>query len=83
MSTPQQPVALKSNVIGLLGATTLGVVFLSPAMTLYGLFGPIFLECGKAAPLSFVLALGSVRKRNYPERTTDCRFNSERRYEIY
>ena len=44
MSTLQPPVALKSNVIGLLGATTLGIVFLSPAMTLYGLFGPIFLE---------------------------------------
>ena len=60
MSAPPPPVALKSNVIGLLGATTLGVVFLSPAMTLYGLFGPIFLECGKAAPLSFVLALAAT-----------------------
>ena len=51
------PTALKSNTIGLLGAATLGMVFLSPAMTLYGLFGPIFLACGKAAPLSFVFAL--------------------------
>ena len=57
MSAPQSPVALKSNVIGLLGAATLGMVFLSPAMTLYGLFGPIFLACGKLAPMSFVLAL--------------------------
>lgn len=48
---------LKSDVIGLLGAATLGMVFLSPAMTLYGLFGPIYIACGKAAPLSFVLAL--------------------------
>ena len=56
MSSPSSP-ALKSNVIGLLGATTLGVVFLSPAMTLYGLFGPIFLACGKAAPLAFIFAL--------------------------
>lgn len=50
-------VGLKSDVIGLLGAATLGMVFLSPAMTLYGLFGPIYIACGKAAPLSFVLAL--------------------------
>lgn len=54
-SAPQTQ--LKSNVIGLLGAATLGLVFMSPAMTLYGLFGPIFLACGKLAPLSFVLAL--------------------------
>ncbi len=51
------PARLRSDVIGLLGAATLGMVFLSPAMTLYGLFGPIFLACGKLAPLSFVLAL--------------------------
>lgn len=56
MSTPASA-RLKSDVIGLLGAATLGMVFLSPAMTLYGLFGPIFLACGKLAPLSFVLAL--------------------------
>src|SRR5579872_4146416 len=48
---------LKSNVIGLLGAATLGVVFLSPAMTLYGLFGPTFLSSGSAAPLAFIFAL--------------------------
>lgn len=51
------PAHLKSNVIGLLGAATLGVVFLSPAMTLYGLFGPIVLAAGNAAPLAFVFAL--------------------------
>lgn len=48
---------LKSNVVGLLGAATLGVVMLSPAMTLYGGFGPAFLSAGKAAPLAFVWAL--------------------------
>ena len=66
---------LKSDVIGLLGAATLGMVFLSPAMTLYGLFGPIFLACGNAAPLSFVLGLlatlptafsYAVLSRDYP-----------------
>jgi amino acid transporter len=52
-STPK----LKSDVIGLLGAATLGVVFLSPAMTLYGLFGPTFLASGNAAPMAFIWAL--------------------------
>ncbi len=54
MSTPT---TLRSNTIVLLGAATLGMVFLTPAMTLDGLFGPIFLACGKLAPMSFVLAL--------------------------
>src|ERR1700683_1089322 len=39
----EKSLSLKSDVLGLLGAATLGVVFLSPAMTLYGLFGPTFL----------------------------------------
>ncbi|MGL4552932.1 MAG: APC family permease [Gemmataceae bacterium] len=57
MSTPKQDHGLQADAIGLLGATTLGVVFLSPAMTLYGLFGPIFLAIDRAAPLAFVFAL--------------------------
>ena len=56
MSAPSNT-RLKSDVIGLLGAATLGLVFMSPAMTLYGLFGPIFLAAGKLAPMAFVLAL--------------------------
>lgn len=51
------PTRLKSNVIGLVGAATLGMVFLSPAMTIYGLFGPIYLAIGKAAPMAFVFGL--------------------------
>lgn len=47
----------KNKTIGLLGATTLGVVMLSPAMTLYGGFGPAYLAAGPAAPLAFVWAL--------------------------
>ena len=75
IATATSPVRLKSDVIGLMGAATLGMVFLSPAMTLYGLFGPIFLACGNAAPLSFVLGLlatlptafsYSVLSRDYP-----------------
>lgn len=49
--------SLKKDGIGLLGATTLGVVMLSPAMTLYGGFGPAYLNAGAAAPLAFVWAL--------------------------
>mgnify|MGYP002153785053 CR=1 FL=1 len=48
---------LKSDVIGLIGAVTFGVVMLSPAMTIYGGFGPSFLLAGNAAPLAFILAL--------------------------
>src|SRR5947209_4801432 len=48
---------LKSDALGLVGAVTLGIVFLSPAMTLYGLFGPTFLEAGNSAPLAFIWAL--------------------------
>src|SRR5258708_2334459 len=49
--------SLQSDVVGMLGAVTLGIVMLSPAMTLYGNFGPAFVAAGKAAPLAFVLAL--------------------------
>jgi amino acid transporter len=49
--------ALERGGIGLIGATTLGVVMLSPAMTLYGGFGPSYLNAGAAAPLAFVWAL--------------------------
>ncbi len=48
---------LKANTLGLLGAATLGMVMLSPAMTLYGTFGPTFSAAGNAAPLAFCLAL--------------------------
>ena len=55
--TKNEPENLKKNGIGLLAATTLGVVMLSPAMTLYGGFGPAYLNAGAAAPLAFVWAL--------------------------
>jgi amino acid transporter len=71
-----QNLTLKSNGVGLVGAVTLGVVMLSPAMTLYESFGPCFLSAGKAAPLTFVWALlatlptavsYSVLSRDYPD----------------
>ncbi len=56
----EQKTALRKDAIGLIGAATLGVVMLSPAMTLYGGFGPAFLTAGKAAPLAFVWALAAT-----------------------
>jgi amino acid transporter len=55
--TKEQTGPLERGGIGLIGATTLGVVMLSPAMTLYGGFGPSYLNAGAAAPLAFVWAL--------------------------
>lgn len=58
---PKQPQdQLQHSGIGLLGATTLGVVMLSPAMTLYGGFGPAYLNAGAAAPLAFIWALAAT-----------------------
>src|SRR5213075_1223117 len=48
---------LKSGSLGLVGAATLGVVMLSPAMTLYANFGAAYASAGDAAPLAFVWAL--------------------------
>jgi amino acid transporter len=53
----ERETALKTGVVGFLGAVTLGIVMLSPAMTLYGQFGTAYVLAGKAAPLAFVLAL--------------------------
>ncbi|MGZ6143638.1 MAG: APC family permease [Myxococcales bacterium] len=49
--------SLKSGTLGLVGAATLGVVMLSPAMTLYANFGAAYATAGSAAPLAFVWAL--------------------------
>jgi putrescine importer len=49
--------ALKADVLGLVGAATLGFAMLSPAMTIYGLFGPTVLAAGRAAPLALIWAL--------------------------
>jgi len=48
---------LKSGSLGLVSAATLGVVMLSPAMTLYANFGAAYATAGSAAPLAFVWAL--------------------------
>lgn len=49
--------SLKSGALGLVGAATLGVVMLSPAMTLYANFGAAYSTAGNAAPLAFVWSL--------------------------
>jgi len=48
---------LRSNAVGLIGASAMGVAMLSPAMAIYMNFGPNVLYAGKAGPLVFVLAL--------------------------
>ena len=60
MSPPDRidgPPQLRSGVVTLLAASTLGVVMLSPAITLYGNFAAAFAGAGRAAPLAFLLAL--------------------------
>ncbi|MBS2022850.1 MAG: APC family permease, partial [Deltaproteobacteria bacterium] len=55
--SPKSTNALRTDAVTLLGAVTLGVVMLSPAMTIYGNFAASFAAAGRAAPLAFVIAL--------------------------
>lgn len=48
---------LKANALGLFGAAALGAVMMSPALGIYGNFGPMALSTGKAAPLVYLLSL--------------------------
>lgn len=75
-SKDNHPKTLRADVVGLIGATTLGTVMLSPAMTIYGNFGPSFVSAGKAVPLAFILGLAAtlptaisyaLLSREYPE----------------
>jgi len=50
-------VTLKKNSISSLGAAAMGAVMMSPALGIYGNFGPMALSAGKSAPLVFFLAL--------------------------
>jgi len=47
---------LKTNAIGLIGAATFGVVMMSPAITLYGSFGPTIIAAGQFSPFTYLLA---------------------------
>lgn len=48
---------LKKGVFGIIGVTALGAVMMSPALGIYGNFGPIALTAGRATPFVFLLAL--------------------------
>lgn len=50
-------VKLKGGALGIIGAATMGAVMMSPALGIYGNFGPIALTAGKTAPLVFLIAL--------------------------
>jgi putrescine importer len=48
---------LAANTIGLIGLATLGAVMMSPALGIYGNWGPMASMIGKATPLVFLAAL--------------------------
>jgi amino acid transporter len=48
--------SLRTGAVGMVGAVTMGIVLLSPAMSLFGNSGPAFVAAGRAAPLAFVWA---------------------------
>jgi amino acid transporter len=48
---------LAANTIGLIGLATLGAVMMSPALGIYGNWGPMASTIGKATPLVFLAAL--------------------------
>lgn len=48
---------LKSGAFGLIAVTALGAVMMSPALGIYGNFGPIVLTAGKTTPFVFLMAL--------------------------
>jgi putrescine importer len=59
--TEQQPAStskLAANTIGLIGLATLGAVMMSPALGIYGNWGPMASIVGSPTPLVFLAALG-------------------------
>jgi len=48
---------LKPNALGILGVAAMGAVMMSPALGIYGNFGPMAQTAGKTTPLVFLLAL--------------------------
>jgi amino acid transporter len=48
---------LKTGAFGVIGVTALGAVMMSPALGIYGNFGPIALTAGNATPFIFLMAL--------------------------
>ena len=50
-------VGLKKGALGIVGAATMGAVMMSPALALYGNFGPMAKSAGNTTPLIFLLSL--------------------------
>lgn len=48
---------LKKNALGIVGVAAMGAVMMSPALGIYGNFGPMALTAGKSTPFVFLLAL--------------------------
>ncbi len=55
--TDQKNTNLKSGTWGIVGVTALGAVMMSPALGIFGNFGPIALTAGNTTPLIYLLAL--------------------------
>jgi len=57
--TASQPesTTLQRGVVGLAGAATMGAIMMSPALGLYGNWGPLALDVGIIAPLMIFLGL--------------------------
>ncbi len=56
-SEPEPAITLKRGVVGLVGAATLGAIMMSPALGLYGNWGPLAQDVGVIGPLLFALGL--------------------------
>ncbi len=56
-STPASTTTLKRGAVGLVGAATLGAIMMSPALGLYGNWGPLAQDIGVIGPLIFALGL--------------------------
>jgi len=55
-AAPSGP-GLKAGAIGLAGAATMGAIMMSPALGLYGNWGPLAQDVGQIGPLLFALGL--------------------------
>jgi amino acid transporter len=57
VSTKVEGTTLRRGVVGLAGAATMGAIMMSPALGLYGNWGPLALDVGIIAPLMIFLGL--------------------------
>lgn len=56
-SSPKSTTTLKRGAVGLIGAATMGAIMMSPALGLYGNWGPLAQDVGVIGPLIFALGL--------------------------